>query len=170
MRVILHPGATLATGSSFHNRKVGRTNPVGHAGSKSEPTNANNLVSVDFLPSNPDLFDCSKARSIPGVVGRLLELQSSVFPKLWHRHPPGRDAPPAFLDFDKGSDPAHQWRTCSLGSCCKMFVRGGQIGPESLCILILSFPTGAMTLVRSRGAAAGSVPTSPAGSPACLVT
>ena len=52
----------------------------------------------------------------------------------------------------------------------KMFVRGGQIGPESLCILILSFPTGAMTLVRSRGAAAGSVPTSPAGSPACLVT
>ena len=51
VRVILHPGATLATGSSFHNRKVGRTNPVGHAGSKSEPTNANNLVSVDFLPS-----------------------------------------------------------------------------------------------------------------------
>ena len=51
MRVILHPGATLATGSSFHNRKVGRTNPVGHAGSKSEPTNANNLVSVDFLLS-----------------------------------------------------------------------------------------------------------------------
>ena len=114
VRVILHPGATLATGSSFHNRKVGRTNPVGHAGSKSEPTNANNLVSVDFLPSNPDLCDCSKARSIPGVVGRLLELQSSVFPKLWHRHPPGRDAPPAFLNFDKGSDPAHQWQTCSL--------------------------------------------------------
>ena len=51
VRVILHPGATLATGSSFHNRKVGRTNPVGHAGSKSEPTNANNLVSVDFLLS-----------------------------------------------------------------------------------------------------------------------
>ena len=70
MRVILHPGATLATGSSFHNRKVGRTNPVGHAGSKSEPTNANNLVSVDFCRAIQTFVIAAKPdRSLVWLVG-----------------------------------------------------------------------------------------------------
>ena len=166
VRVILHPGATLATGSSFHNRKVGRTNPVGHAGSKSEPTNATiwcpwifcRAIQTFLIAAKPD-------RSLVWLVGC-----SSCKVPFFQSCGTGTHRGGTHLQLFSTSTKDRIPLTSGEHVLCKMFVRGGQIGPESLCILILSFPTGAMTLVRSRGAAAGSVPTSPAGSPACLVT
>ena len=79
-------------------------------GHDSEPKHINNPCLVRWMhrPASQTLLFCQTFTVAgwldPAMVGRqerggwrlvgrllLLELQSSVFPKLWHRHPPGRD-------------------------------------------------------------------------------